>query len=126
MQRYLFDTDIIIDFLRGREEAITFFNTFESDFQMSVISLAELLSGVRSDDEKDDLNHFLSLFTIVALTKDMAFAAGTFRRQYGKSHGMGLADALIAATAQTMGARLVSLNKKHFSMLNFLEVPYRK
>ena len=48
------------------------------------------------------------------------------RREYGKSHGVGLADALIAATAEVVGAQLVTLNKKHFPMLDDVYVPYTK
>jgi predicted nucleic acid-binding protein len=39
---------------------------------------------------------------------------------------MGLADAMIAATARSFGARLISLNKKHVAMLGNLVVPYEK
>jgi predicted nucleic acid-binding protein len=49
-----------------------------------------------------------------------------FRRDYGKSHGVGLADALIAASAEMRGAVLVTLNRKHFPMLPTVIVPYQK
>jgi len=39
---------------------------------------------------------------------------------------LGLADALIAATADVKQATLVTLNKKHFPMLQDISVPYHK
>jgi predicted nucleic acid-binding protein len=43
-----------------------------------------------------------------------------------KSHNVGLADALIAATAESRQAALVTLNIKHFPMLANVVVPYQK
>ncbi|MFZ3115096.1 MAG: PIN domain-containing protein [Syntrophales bacterium] len=51
--------------------------------------------------------------------------AGLYRRQYGPSHGVGLADALIAATAEANDAKVATLNKTHFPMIEVV-VPYRK
>ncbi len=47
----------------------------------------------------------------------IAAAGGLIRRDYGKSHGVGLADAIIAATVELRKADLVTLNRKHFPML---------
>ncbi len=55
----------------------------------------------------------------------MAADGGLLRRDYGKSHGVGLADALVAATAEMPGLELVTLNRKHDPMLASIRVPYR-
>ena len=39
-------------------------------------------------------------------------------RSWGKSHGVGLNDALIAATARRSGRVLWTLNDKHYPMLD--------
>ena len=126
MQLSLFDTDVIIDFLRGHPEAVNFFNTFDQEFRISAVTVAELYSGTKGDTERDELAWFLSLFTVIPLTEEIAIDAGKLRQYYFRSHGMGLADAMIAATARSFGARLISLNKKRFSMLGNLVVPYEK
>jgi predicted nucleic acid-binding protein len=52
----------------------------------------------------------------------MARLGGLFRRDYGRSHGTGLADALIAATAEEANARF---NGRHFPMIE-AKVPYER
>lgn len=49
-----------------------------------------------------------------------------FLRDYGKSHGVGLADAIVAATAQIENAELKTLNTKHYPMLKGLQPAYVK
>jgi predicted nucleic acid-binding protein len=46
----------------------------------------------------------------------------TFVDTYYLSHGMLIADALIAATAVTHGYRLLTRNRKHFEFLSGLEL----
>jgi len=125
LQQFLFDSDIIIDYLRGFEGALKFFESFDQDFTASVVTIAELYSGVR-DNERQELEYFMSLFTVFPLTAEIAKEAGFLRQSYFKSHGMGLADAMIAATAKAHGATLVSLNVRHFSMMDNVLVPYSK
>lgn len=126
MERSLFDTDIIIDYLRGDKKAVQFFDSFEGEFCVSAITIAELYSGVKGDEEEKDLNYFLSLFGVYPVNNEIAIAGGRLRNKWYESHGMGLADALIAATAGIHGMKLISLNKKYFGMLDNLEVPYKK
>lgn len=90
-----------------------------------MVTIAELYSGVR-EEEQQELEYFMSLFTVFPLTVEIAKEAGFLRQSYFKSHGMGLADAMIAATAKANGATLVSLNVRHFSMLDNLLIPYTK
>ncbi len=126
MPQYLFDTDVIIDYLRGIDQAVKLFETFDSEFTTSAVTVAELYTGIKGDAEQHDLAYFLSLFTILPLTEEVAKEAGSMRRTYFKSHGMGLADAMIAATAQAHELTLVSLNARHFSMLDNMFIPYKK
>jgi predicted nucleic acid-binding protein len=56
---------------------------------------------------------------------DIARLGGAYRRRFGASHGVLIPDALIAATAQAHGARLVTRNARHFPMLDDVLVPYQ-
>ncbi len=122
----LFDTDVLIDYLRGYPPAIDYFKESTGRQLVSVITVAELFTGVRDGNERHVLEEFLSTFQIVSLNQAMAVAGGQFRRAYLKSHGVGIADALIAATAQNEGASLVTFNGKHFPMFDEIVTPYQK
>lgn len=51
--------------------------------------------------------------------------AGELMRRYRTSHGaIGLADYLIAATAEVRGFELATLNVRHFPMFRGLRAPF--
>ena len=91
---------------------------------LSVISVAELFAGVKGDEEEKSLNQLLQAFVILPLTEKTARLGGLYRKDYRPSHGTGLADALIAATANENGAGLVTFNRRHFPMVSGITVPY--
>lgn len=120
------DTDVIIDYLRNQPSAVAYLEALIDPICISAITAAELYSGVRDSDGRRALDSFLAAFELVVVDKDIAVQGGIWRRDYGKSHNVGPADALIAAIAQIKGATLVTLNKKHFPMLSTVTVPYVK
>jgi len=124
--RLLIDTDVLVDYLRGQDDSASFLEARSETLLVSAITVAELFAGVREGQERTALNTFLSAFEVVPVTAPIAQRGGLLRRDFGKSHGAGLADALIAATAQETGARLVTLNAKHFPMVPDHLVPYTK
>ncbi len=124
----LLDTDVLIDFLRGRPEAREFIANLPQKAAVSVVTVAELHVGVREGGERQALDAMLATFRILLLDVGIAQQGGLLRRDYGKSHGVGLNDALIAATAQSHGLPLATLNHKHYPMLSAEQLvqPYRK
>ena len=125
----LLDTDVLIDFLRGHDKAVSFVNANLDRIILSSIVVAELYAGVRGgkgDAEQVVLENFLSLFRVVPISGDVAKLGGLYKRDYGRSHGVGLADAIVAATATLEGAELKTLNVKHYPMLQDIEPAYRK
>ena len=125
----LLDTDVLIDFLRGRDEAVSLVTINSDRIILSSIVVAELYAGVRGgkeDREQTVLERFLSLFRIVPVSGGIAKLGGLYKRDYGKAHGVGIADAIVAATATTEDAELKTLNVKHYPMLRNLEPAYRK
>jgi len=122
----LIDTDVLIDYLTAREEAVAFLESQLLPLCISSITVAELYAGVREGKERVILDDFIAAFEVVPLTADIAQKGGLYRRDYGKSHGVGLADSIIAATSEVRNVTLVTLNQKHFPMITNLLVPYRK
>ena len=93
---------------------------------MSSIVVAELYAGVRGDEEQAVLQDFVSLFRVVPVDAAIGKAGGLYKRDYGKPHGVGLADAILAATAEAENAELKTLNTKHYPMLRGLKPAYGK
>ena len=124
-ERLLLDTDVLVEYLRGRQEAIEYLEGLTSDQYVSVISVAELFAGARGDEEEQSLKQFLLAFSALPVTEKVARLGGLYRRNYGSSHGTGLADALIAATAKETETNLVTFNRRHFPMVE-VTVPYER
>jgi predicted nucleic acid-binding protein len=122
--RLLFDTDVLVDYLRGREESASLLEARTETLLVSAVTVAELFVGVRKSRERTALNAFLGAFEVVSVTAAIAQRGGLIRRDFGKSHNTSLADALIAVTAHDAGARLVTLNARYFPMLSDHLIPY--
>ena len=122
----LLDTDVLIDYLRGLADAVAFLKKTRRPLFVSAVTVAELHVGVREGAERRVLDDFLGLLEVIAITTDIARQGGLWRRDYGKSHGTRLLDALIAASAAPSGCTLATLNERHYPMLETVLVPYRK
>ena len=125
-QLLLPDTDVLIDFLRGYQQAVDFINTNASQIILSTIVIAELYAEIRGKQELTILNDFVSLFDVIPMNSEIAKIGGLYKRDFGKSHGVGLADAIIAATCHSKNAQLKTLNVKHYPMIKNLEPAYIK
>jgi len=122
-QQLLVDTDIMIEYLRGAEQAIAFLESLERRPATSVICMAELLAGARDEPEREAIECFLQTFEVLPVDENIARLGGQYRRTYAKSHGTGLADALIAVTATSYNLQLATFNAKHYPMLEVFS-PY--
>lgn len=122
----LLDTDVLVDFLRGQSKAVAYVKAHSGDIMLSAVVVGELYAGVKGDEELEKLDNLVSLFPVVPVTRELARSGGLYKRAYCKSHGVGLADAIMAATAESQGADLKTLNSKHYPMLKGLKPPYHK
>jgi predicted nucleic acid-binding protein len=122
----LLDTDVLVDFFRGYSKAVAFVNANSSRIILSSIVVAELYAGVKGDAEQSVLENFVSLFRVVPVSAEIAKTGGLYKRDYGRSHDVGLADAILAATAEAENAELKTLNTKHYPMLKGLRPAYKK
>ncbi len=122
----LVDTDVVIDYLRGNDQAVKFFEKSVEPCCLSAVTVAELYAGVKGEDEEARLDGFLNAHEILEIGRLNAKRAGLLFKTYHRSHGTGIIDAFIAAAAEASGSELVTLNKRHFPMLKEVFVPYRK
>lgn len=128
MNFILFDTDVLIDHLRGVKQATEVLKESQSLYQIviSTITLAEIEAGLR-ESEREIVKKFLNFFQYMDVTESIAKKAGEYKRIYNASHKILLPDALIAATAFSLKSPLYTLNNKHYPMSDItVHVPYKK
>lgn len=122
----LVDSDVLIAHLRGLGAARDWLIGARTNgpLAISVVSVAELVGGMRSV-ERRDVWRLLSSFRAEPATEIIARRAGEMMRRYRRSHtGIGLGDYLIAATADVKGLQLATLNVRHFPMFTDLRPPF--
>jgi predicted nucleic acid-binding protein len=124
--RQIFETDVLIDYSRRRPAAVAYMREVIGRPVVSAMTVAELYAGVREGSERAALDRFVVNSVVIDVDEQIAVRAGLILRQYRPSHGVGLADAFIAATAELENATLVTLNRKHYPMLTDVLVPYNK
>ena len=127
--RFLVDTDIIINYLKGREIARDFLlriiDESVSGF-FSVITEAELLSGSRNADDDAVIYSILDCMEAIEVERNIAVTAGKLRQKYYAAYRTELPDAIIAATANEYSLILATANEKHFNMFTEIETEYIK
>ncbi|MCL1897926.1 MAG: type II toxin-antitoxin system VapC family toxin [Micrococcales bacterium] len=119
----LFDSDVLIAYLRGLRQAGQFIDSLPQDQELavSVVTVTEITGGMRSGERRQVAGLFNAL-TIEPVTELIATRAGQLMRQYRASHtAIGTVDYLIAATAQLTGAQLATLNVRHYPMFEGLK-----
>ncbi len=124
----LVDTDILIDAGRDVPEAVAYLKGIKatSTLTISVITQMELMVGCRNKAELQKLDKFLNQFQIIKLNEAIADKAVELLRVYRLSHGLLIADSLIAATALTSNMAFLSKNQRDYKFiakLNLLSYP---
>ncbi len=119
----IFDTDVLIWTLRGNPRAARTINA-ATERAISVVSFMELLQGARSKLEIRRIQQSLLelQFNLLPLSESIGATATALIGQHALSHGIQVADALIAATAVLSGQRLCTANIKHFRPIRVLSL----
>lgn len=127
MKMVVVDTDIWVDFFRGKKELLE--ELWKRQLKgkirvaMSSITVMELLSGKTGKRDEKVLLSMLEELKVMAVDYRLARLAGESKR--GKKTNIALADYLIGMTAVFVKGYLVTRNKKHFEGiegLKFLEI----
>lgn len=123
---YLIDTDILIYSLKGDPTVMRHLSrTAASAKAISIISYGELLYGAhksaRPIDNLARVRRLGEVLPIIDVSPAIAESFGSLKARL-ESDGQRLddLDLLIAATAITIGYRLVTNNEKHFSRIEGL------
>ncbi len=116
----LVDTDVAIDFLRRRDYAQKLLENWAEEGLLAISTLThlEIYQGMKAGEERAT-NAFLDGLVSIAVDIPIARRAGTMLGEL-RSKGMtiGIADAIVAATALQFGAPLLTNNIEHYPFSN--------
>lgn len=119
----LIDSDVLVWLTRGHAGAAQRLQAV-NPWRVSVVTYIELAQGCRDGAELARLKKGLAAqhTEVLPLTPAISQRAAGLIEQLALSHGMRLADALIAATAIEHGLTLLSANLKHFGAVADLRI----
>ncbi|HEX3035545.1 MAG TPA: type II toxin-antitoxin system VapC family toxin [Thermodesulfobacteriota bacterium] len=125
---HLIDTDWVIHYLHGNEEIVKRLTSLrESGLAISIISLAELYEGIYYSTDpagnENALQGFLTGVSILGIDDEICRIFGRERgklRQQKKT--VSDFDLLIASTCLNYDLTLLTNNRKHFEMVEGLNI----
>jgi predicted nucleic acid-binding protein len=122
---FLIDSNVLIDVSRGNAAAIKYVDGLPEPWALSQVTAMELIVGARDKRELGTIDSFLAQYPVVPLSDSIGARAYELLKTYAKSHGLHVFDSLVAATAIEKAHTLVTLNRKHYQMIEglLLEVP---
>ena len=119
----LLDTNILIDYLRGKQAAIEFIDfAGKPVFAVNTVIVLELYNGCLNKAELAKIKRLLNGFNHLEINEVIAQAAMRIGHRFALSHSVSAPDALIAATALVYNLELRTANLKDFRMIPGLKV----
>ena len=119
------DTDVLIDFLRGRGGAAkrVAVELETRSFSTTAITAFELRSGARNSNQREGIDTLLDAMTLLSFGPEEARIAADLRIQLeSQGQGIGMADYLIAAICLANDGVLLTRNRKHFERVAELKL----
>jgi hypothetical protein len=123
----LVDTNVLIDFERGKRQAGECLDEIESRSKLAVSAMTqmEMIVGCRNKSELRVLQVSLQRFEVIPISPVITTEATDILQRYNLSHGLLIADALIAATGLTIQAPLLTADRRDFDFIEGLALfPY--
>ena len=119
MRGVVLDSDVLIWWLRGREDVVGEVSNLveRANLYVTPVNIAEIWAGVRRGEEKK-VKDLFKIVDVLVIDDKVGLLAGRYLNQYRKSHGLELSDALIAGCVERYELKLWTFNIKHYPMLD--------
>jgi predicted nucleic acid-binding protein len=119
----LINTDVLVWCLRCQPKTLKAIDALTLRL-ISQITRMELICGCRDKKEISLLKRFLvdGNFQVILLSQEIGDRADLYLEEKHLSHGIGLPDALIAATSSLLGQPLFTANTKHFRCFSDIQL----
>lgn len=118
MSKFLVDTTLLIENLRGNQKAKIFLQ--DDSPYISTVSKAELIQGSRDNKELMAAMKLCKSLSEIAIDKKISNKAIELMKKFYLSKSLRFLDALIAATALENKLSLITGNLKHFKFIEGL------
>ncbi len=118
------DTNVLIALFRGNRDLQLFLETLDCAVDTTVY--VELIQGVKNKIEVARIERALATFQMMHFNESISAHTIDLIRTYSKSHGLLLADAIIAATCLENGLTLATFNAKDFRFIKGLKISVPK
>lgn len=119
MSKFLADTTVLVEMLRGNFAAKQF---LESSPEISKVTLVELIQGCQDKKDLRAVEKACDFLPQIKIDETISNRAIELLREYHLSHGLLFLDALMAATCIIRKNILVTQNIKDFKFIRGLTV----
>lgn len=118
------DTDIVIDVGRGVHDVVDCLQRLKStsSLAISIVTQMELVVGCTNKSELQTLDKFLQQFEVIRIDQLISDKAVELLSLYCLSHGLLIADGLIAATAIVQSSPFITKNQRDYRFIQNLSL----
>lgn len=119
------DTSIIIDHLRKRNKRKSILFKIVDDYMLYTPTIVEfeLFAGATDTEKRQDIQYVLQFCTVLPLTSEIVqHAAHLYQHLQQNNQLIEIRDLFIAATAIKYAYPLMTLNTKHFTRIDALNL----
>lgn len=123
MKKILVDTDVLIDFTKGKDKDLFILLQLQSEGKVELyitpVNIAEFVNDkqLKTSAKLQKAKEFLHFFSVSDVTSSIGFLAGEYLREGAVQF---LGDALIAATSVSASLHLMTRNRRHFTAVTRL------
>ncbi len=116
MGKVIFDTDVFIEIFNNNQDVFSFINEriYFENIATILVNSSELLISATNRETQNKIEKSLKDVKILNITTQASTKFYALIQKYHLSHGLKIADCLVAAICLTSNLPLFTLNTKHF------------